>query len=400
MENPIRKDLLLIFLLSFIVRAGFALFLQNHLYFDDEYHYLQMADNFLAGKGLIVAEHLKAYRPPLYPIFLLFMKRMGLHLIHIRLVQAFIGAFIPVLIAIAGKKFFSKKTGLIAGLICGIYPFFIYYTGFLLTEVCFILLTVIAVLSAINAFEKKAWPHAFIAGIWLGLAGLCRPTMEAFFPFIALYLFFSVKPWQDRIRKIGLLFAGFFLLLSPWVVRNWIHFHKLIPGTTMGGGVFWEGNNPYSEGGPCSYFPEGIYEVPEEQRDAILYKMTFSHLQENPKRALWLLQNKWKRFWNITPNAKEFDKGIYRIVSTLSFGILLPFFLLGFLLTFSNRQLRLIHILIIFFTLFHIIMLASIRYRIPIEPFIILLAVEGFQRLLTMIRTTLKKSSHGTMSLL
>ncbi|HOL22878.1 MAG TPA: hypothetical protein PLQ41_08530, partial [bacterium] len=89
-------------------------------------------------------------------------------------------------------------------------------------------------------------------------------------------------------------------------------------------------------------------------------------------------QNKFKRFWNVIPNASEFTKPIYRIVSVFSFGIMLPFFILGFFITLKNKKMWFIHSLIILFTVFHIIFLSSIRYRVPIEPFYIIIAVYGF----------------------
>jgi len=65
----------------------------------------------------------------------------------------------------------------------------------------------------------------------------------------------------------------FVLTLSPWIIRNYRVFGKFIPGTTMGGRVFWEGNNPYSEGGPCRYFPEEIEKMPEAERDSMLWNL-------------------------------------------------------------------------------------------------------------------------------
>ena len=147
----------------------------------------------------------------------------------------------------------------------------------------------------------------------------------------------------------------------------------------MGGWVFWEGNNPYSNGGPCSYFPENINNMEEIARDKFLYKMTLKVIKENPNRFLYLLKNKFIRFWNIVPNAPEFEKKfLYRIISVFSFGIMMPFFMMGFFTSFKNKKAQFFQSLIILFTVFHMFYLASIRYRLPIEPFYIIFAVYGF----------------------
>ncbi|MDD3726340.1 MAG: glycosyltransferase family 39 protein, partial [Candidatus Ratteibacteria bacterium] len=262
-----------------------------------------------------------------------------------------------------------------SGIVAVIYPFFIFYNGFLLTETLFIFLTVLTIYTFINLSDK---PSSWIkAGISLGLAGLCRPTIQIYLPVALAHIAFMKEKTGIKIKKIFFILTFFSLTLSPWIIRNYVVFGKFIPGTTMGGRVFWEGNNPYSDGGPCRYFPEEIEKLPETARDSAYYKKTIEVIKDNPSRFLWLLQNKFKRFWNVIPNASDFTEPLYRIISILSFGFMLPFFVLGFFLTLRNRNALFIHSLIVLFTIFHIIFLASIRYRVPLEPFCIILAVYG-----------------------
>jgi len=246
----------------------------------------------------------------------------------------------------------------------------------LLTETLFIFFTTLTLYAFITL---SARPLSWIkAGISSGLAGLCRPTMQLYLPVVLIHIACDKEKWKLKIKKIFYILLFFSLTLSPWIIRNYLVFGKFIPGTTMGGRVFWEGNNPYSEGGPCRYFPEEIEKLPEVERDSAYYRKTIEVIRENPSRFLWLLQNKFKRFWNVIPNASEFTKPLYRIISIFSFGIMLPFFILGFFLTLTNSRANFIHSLIVLFTVFHVIFLASIRYRVPLEPFYIILAVYGF----------------------
>src|SRR5207245_6064336 len=49
-------------------------------------------------------------------------------------------------------------------------------------------------------------------------------------------------------RRIGLCALAtlvFVLTLLPWTIRNYRIHGRLVPVTTMGGVVLWEGNNPY-----------------------------------------------------------------------------------------------------------------------------------------------------------
>ncbi len=364
--------------MSLLLRLVFVLSLPGSLKFDDEFEYWRMVDNFLNGRGLVVNDSWKAFRPPLYPLLLSGLVKLGVNLAGIRIFQAFISAITVVGIYFLGKEVFSRKVGWLAGILASVYPFFIFYSGFLLTETLFIFLTVWSLWQLVRMVNDFSWYTAMTAGVALGLAGLCRPTMELFVPVGLTLVLLSGQVYQKRWKQVSITAGVFILVLSPWVVRNYLLLGKFVPGTTMGGWVFWEGNNPHSEGGPCRVFPEEISKIPESQRDTFLYRQTWKVIKANPRRYAWLLQNKFRRFWNVVPNAGEFTRPFYRVVSVLSFGILLPFFLLGFLRSFVNAKARFINILIIFFTLFHMVYLASIRYRVAIEPFVLILAVYGW----------------------
>ncbi|MCM8778016.1 MAG: glycosyltransferase family 39 protein [Candidatus Omnitrophica bacterium] len=371
-----RKKLLILFITSFLMRVAFVITLKNEFYFDDEFEYYRIVQNFLTGRGFFVSEGLKGFRPPLYPFVLSVLFFLRFNLTGIRIFQCFISSITVCFTYLTAKKLFSERIAIWSGIVASIYPFFVFYNGFLLTETFFIFLVVLSIYPLINFSDRPS--SSVKSGISLGLAGLCRPTMQLYLPVSLLHIACEREKWRIKIKKMFFISLFFALTLTPWIIRNYIVFSKFIPGTTMGGRVFWEGNNPYSDGGPCRYFPEEIEKLPETERDKAYYKKTLDVIKENPSRFLWLLQNKFKRFWNVVPNASEFTKPLYRVVSVISFGVMMPFFVLGFFITIKDRKIQFIHSLIILFTIFHIIFLASIRYRVPLEPFYIIFAVYGF----------------------
>ncbi|HOK79337.1 MAG TPA: glycosyltransferase family 39 protein [bacterium] len=365
----------------------FVLYLKPAFYFDDEHEYWKMVENFLQGRGLIVGENLKAYRPPLYPLFLVLFAKFGIGLKGIRISQCLISTASIYLVYCLGKRIYNKKVGILAAGISSIYPFFIFYSGFLLTETLFVFLVAWCVLSFIKLTEKNVLPfYGFVSGGVCGLAGLCRPTMELFFPFCVLFVLCTKQEMKNKLKKMAFAIAGFILVLSMWVIRNYIVLGKFVPGTTMGGAVFWEGNNPYSQGGPCRYFPEGVWQIEESKRDAVFYSLTFDCIKKDPHRFTLLLWKKFIRFWNVVPNASEYSGTLYNVISVLSFGLLIPFFVLGMFVPVRNCKTGFLIGIIAFFTIFHMIFIASIRYRIAIEPFVILFASAGFLWLVDSIK--------------
>lgn len=390
MEGIFKKKIWIL-ILGFFLRIGFILSLENKFYFDDEFEYFKIVENFLKGNGFIISEKLKSFRPPLYPFILTIFKLLNIDIFGIRLFQVFISTFTIYIIYLIGKETFDEKVGLLSAFVSAIYPFFIFYTGFLLTETLFIFLVTLTVFFILKIVENNG-KISFKSGILLGLGGLTRPILQLYLPIVCFHILNLKENLTLRFKKIIFLFIGFFLSLSPWIIRNFKIFHKFVPGTTMGGWVFWEGNNPYSKGGPCSYFPEGILEIDELKRDKLLYKMTLEVIRSNPKRFLWLLQNKFKRFWNVVPNAPEFrEKFLYRFISLFSFGIMMPFFITGFFITLKNKKAQFLHSLIVFFTIFHMLFLSSIRYRLPIEPFYIIFSMHSLLQLTKLTKRCLSR---------
>ncbi len=386
-----RKVLLILFFWSLFIRLIFVLALENRFYFPDEYEYYRMIENFISGRGLILYDNMRAFRPPLYAFFasLFYMARIGMP--GLRIAQAIISSLTVCLVYMTGTRVFPGKTGLVAGAISSIYPFFIFYNGFLLTETLFIFLLSASIYCLVN-LGRSAWIPAK-AGILLGLSGLARPTVQAYMPLALLLILFSGPGLAGNMKKASCVLIFFLLTLTPWVARNYLLLDRFVPGTTMGGYVFWEGNNPHSDGGPCEEFPDNIFLMDETERDDFLYARTLEVIRDNPARFRWLLVNKFRRFWNVVPNASEFDSLFYRAVSVSSFGLLMPFFILGFFISLPVRRARFMHLLIIFFTASHMLFLASIRYRVPIEPFYIIFSAYGFLWLVNRISDIIKGKS-------
>ena len=96
---------------------------------------------------------------------------------------------------------------------------------------------------------------------------------------------------------------------------------------------------------------------------------------------------KFLRYWSPIPNASAFRGISFVLISAASFG---PILLFAVVSTVRNRRrfgaLIPIYVLIGYFTVVHIVVIASIRYRLPLEPFLILLASEPIAKIVTAIR--------------
>lgn len=394
MDNFKKKELMFlifIFCFAFALRISYCFFfkesilhIQTHI-FGDTQDYIQIANNFLSGKGLISSPDRIAYRPPLYPLFLSGVYYMfGDGYWPIRIIQSILDALTCIMVYFLGKRVLNEQTGKISSFICTIYPFFIFFAGFELTETLFIFLLVMTLLFLIKTFEQPLHKYFIMDGILLGLSTLCRPVIVGFIPFALIGIGVNLQVTKKKMfLSFGYTVLLFIFILSPWIIRNFLHFKKFLPLTTYSGRVLWEGNNPKATGGPCAYWPEEIKELSEIEQDRYLGNLAMKVIISNPQRFIKLMGKKFIRFWNVVPNYAGFSSFKYRIISILSDGIIIPLSILGIILSFKiKRKVLLFYLIIAFFTAFHMISLASIRYRVPIMPFMIIFSAYFIQQLI------------------
>ncbi len=374
------RTLIVLFVSAFLLRIIFIAFFRDEILsiqehtFGDTQEYILMAKNFISGNGVIISSEKLAFRPPLYPVYLgVIYFLFGDGFWAIRIAQAALDGLTCCIIYLLGSEVFSPKAGRAAGVISAVYPFFIFFSGFELTETLFVFLVAGTFLFLWRASTLRDF---ILSGFLLGLSCLCRPTMLGFAPLVFVRAAFSAPADRQTVFKKTLLTFLFFLItVAPWTVRNYIHFHRFVPVTTMSGRVFWEGNNPHSRGGPCQHWPEEINGLSELERDTYLREATLSYIKDEPGRFVRLMGRKFIRFWNIIPNAAQFSSSRYKLISIFSYGLVLPLGVIGIILSLKmRRRLLLFYLVIGYFTLSHMVFLASLRYRLPIMPFMIMFA--------------------------
>jgi len=198
--------------------------------------YVLLAQNLLAGKGYTYAGQPTAYRAPVYPFLLAAsMKVFGAHaLAAVRWLQFLAGLFTVYLCsAIAGMIFgrSAKKPALIVALF---FPTLIIMTGEILTEALATLVSAVFLYLLVRFFERPSW--AILTGLAavVGLATLDRFNM-ALFGFVVLWavIFWKIPMPKWKAAALTILLPG--LIISPWLIRNYVVFHGAFVLSTEGG---------------------------------------------------------------------------------------------------------------------------------------------------------------------
>ena len=383
-----RWVVLYVFLAALAVRIVFVATRSDEIVFPDSHDYDSIARNLLKGKGFVEAEGPRCARSPVYPLVLAAFYAVGLDDPRaIYVFQAFVGAATCVLVVLLGRRMFGQKVGLVAGWIAAFYPFFIYFTGLLLTETLFIfgLVSFFYLIERCEAAEGgtrlKPFYYAAGTGVLAGAVSLLRGSF-LLFPIFVLPFWLARSGVKRRAFAqwiVMILFLG--LSLVPWVWRNHRLFGHFIPTTLQVGESLYEANSPYADGGPGM---ERLAELKdafggnEFETNRYFRDMAVRYIRDHPWRFLTLGFEKFRRFWNIVPNAAQYRSPLYAVISICTYVPVLIGAVFGLYYRHSKRAtVWLLLSPVIYFTALHTVFVGSIRYRVPVMPFVILLAAVG-----------------------
>ena len=358
------------------------------------------------------------YQAPLYPYFLAAIYTLfGHELWAVRIIQIGLGAGACVLLALAGRAFFSEGVALIAGFLLAAYGPALYFDG-LIQKACldlFFMTVLLWSLGRITHDSQRRWP--LLAGSVLGCLALTRENALILVPIVLAWLGWR---WWDaagqsiQTRQAPPLFLlGIALVLAPVAVRNYAVGGELILTTSQLGANFYIGNNPDADG---TYEPLrwGHGSFPLEHQDAVeiaekaagkkLTAAEISHywtvratswIRTHPGDWLKLLVRKWSLVWNAREIPDSDEPLVYQDASLIltlctamfSFGTIAPLALAGAVATWSDRK----RLWILYLTVLGIAAATALfyvfaRYRYPIVPVLILFAAAGVMAIVQRVR--------------
>jgi hypothetical protein len=321
-------------------------------------------------------------------------------IVPIRLAQAILVTIQCGLIAqISGRIFKRRDVGFVASCIAAIYPFMLFYQGLLLSETLFNSF-LLAGLAALFWWRDRGMRIDFVlvtAMVFFALASLTRASLTILPPFIlAATAWFCGSSFR---RTCGILLAAlcvYAAVMGPWGIRNGVLFHALVPFSTNGGMNLYLGNNSRNLNGGLDWandvdpaFVAKTNAIPGElERQHAYSEAAIAYIKNNPAIFFRNAVKKFVRFWNIIPNAVELRSAFHSVTTAASFGPILAFALIcGGRRWRQWRLLAPLYMLIGYFTFVHVVTIASLRYRFPIEPLLIILAAEPIAALIAYFRS-------------
>jgi 4-amino-4-deoxy-L-arabinose transferase-like glycosyltransferase len=390
-------------LISFAVIAAVDLVIPAKPFFPDENRFIEEAKTLSETGAFVTFGQYRAWETPLAAIvYAPFYRLFGGGLSFIRMARVF-QAFLHVLTAIgaavvAYSIFKDRLTATIAMSAMIIYPSLLAYQSVLLSETLFIFLLVwgFALLYLWNESPGSGL-RLFISSVEVfSLSFYAKAVLTVLTP--ALVASRSIAASERKAARLKYTAASCLILLicfSPWWVRNWQIFGRFVPFTTSASWNLYLGNNPANKNAGVDWSADvdaGEYASIMSLGGELAINEAFAEKAKayilGDKAAFfrnaWL---KFKRFWNFQSNYAGGNYSmafrLYNLSLALSWGLAFP---LGMASAWLNRgkwlELLPIYVLVAYFTIMHVVVIASLRYRLPIEPFFIIVGADSVRRII------------------
>jgi 4-amino-4-deoxy-L-arabinose transferase-like glycosyltransferase len=386
-----RRTAPLIFFLALLTRGAFILMQQDGFYFPDSLLYSEAAVNLLAaGEFGTNFDRAPGYSVFVAAVYLLF----GESIFAIRVVESFAGAFLAVILAALGRRIGGEMVGALAGVIWAVYPMGIFIAGLVYpTSLATILLAggVWCLLPAHH--EELSVKGAFSSGLFFGLAALAIPVVLLTIVAIAAWVFYWAR--HARLFFALLIILGSAVTLVPWTARNFV---------VYGEAILVQPN--FEQHLPRMKIPESGPSV--DKLDAILLRFD---------RYAARFGRNFVQFWELYPNRIKMGNQDYRdklhardsrliketiyvpnrLINAVSIVSTVPIFLFALLGTVAmclrrdlRRELSMLWIMAMSFAVGYSFFVGKIRYRIPVEPYLIILSAYGMKATFAMIPANFK----------
>ncbi|MDZ7724657.1 MAG: glycosyltransferase family 39 protein [candidate division KSB1 bacterium] len=402
------SQLLIVITLALLIRVAFLCILNpNGIYFTDTRHYDRAAKQLVAGEGF--GEQYN--RSPMYPVIMAGVYMLfGPSFTAMRLFEIIAGLALIWVIYQIGIRLFDHKRALIAAGLAAVFPHFVLITGILYSTNIFTLFLALTTLLLLNAEEQGEIGYYALAGLTAGVSALTIPCIFFIFPFWLLWLLlsknFGCKARLLHVVSFAVLFA---LVLTPWTMNNYQKYGRftlvrMVPHTVFPDLEQSSSNEKEIESG-FAETTDYLKSNPTGTDDDSILKIARNYAM-NPVRSVKFMLGEMKHFWALYPDRLDMKDqdylsrmrkkdsrvvpvarfGVWRWVKALSIAVMLPVFLLAILGLITDHPFE-HRTLLMMLTIFSMaagysLIAAEVRYRIPVEPYILLFTAQGIYFLL------------------
>jgi hypothetical protein len=389
-----REWLFLIVILGCLIRLA-AIVAYPHQPESDELAYIAMAENLVAGKGLLDVSLNAAMYNAGYPLFILapIFLTFGKNFLVLKLVNILLGVVSILLCHAVAKEAGAGKRGrLLAALMWAVYLPAGLYTVYVAKEN---LLTpcMLGVMWCALRFRMQLKPGiALTCGFLLGLIGLVGNAGLVLVVPTLFSLLYRRRPSRACIRTLLLIALSSGVVISPWLARNQNVLGAAVLNTN-GGFNLYLGNNPAATGNfvsiadtPRGSTWEELRTTGEFRASDTLKQEAIAWIRSHPGSFASLALKKLGLFWTVPLHDGKGKTSIAEHIIRLCWAF--QYLLLAGLVVASllrrnliNEHTAVIWLALAAYTGVHMLFYVILRYREPVMPLVCVLAALSAEKL-------------------
>ena len=331
-----------------------------------------------------------AWEPPLYPyliggvfkIFGIYTYASAWVLLSINCLLA---ALTTIPVYLIAHRTFGSRVAIWSARAWALNPYVWYWSIHWIWDTTFTPLMLALIFLVVLEMEQwPGWRGWILFGALWGVGALANPTMLSFLPFCGLWV------WRQRYRRglpslAGVVLSSFvfFLVLSPWMVRNYEVFGRFVFIRDDFGLQFRLGNNKLADGMLIATLQPNLNKLELEKferlgeiaYEADCRRLAFDWIRAHPGRFAIISMKRFFYYWNGVPRPTDstapwdFRSSLFLASSVLAIWGLVR----------ALRQKRpgawLFAGLVVTYPTVYYFVYPHARYRHPIEPELVILVV-------------------------
>jgi len=373
--------------LALAARLAFVFVVPDRLQWSDAVQY-EAVGRELSEKGTYGLQTLRA---PGYPTLIAAVyKVFGPSLFALRVVEAVLSTVAAGLVGWLGFRMFGPRAGMLALGLAALHPMLAFLPSTQYSESTASLATVLILAAVFAALERGGLWRWALAGALIGVQTLIRPNAIALAPGLGIACLFLLRRggrgWAAPALVAALAFA---VTVTPWIARNHSVHGRWFFISTGGGRALWLGNNPNATNDTRLDYVidaearEAMRTLPPHEQDRYLFRRAIEYIREQPARAARHYVRKLGNIFALYPD--PLTTHYVNPASRLSQGAASLVLFAGLLLALrhwrAEPRLWLLAGGALSFVLATALAFSNLRYRMLVEPALILMAGLGYARL-------------------
>lgn len=290
-----------------------------------------------------------------------------------------------ILIYYISLKLFKKKSvSFISGLLFALYFPNVYYVRSALTETPTIFFMLLSIFIFIKAIEKDKKELYMIFSISYAITIMFRPALAPML-LICFYLIFKKLGLTEGVKRLLYFGVGFFLIVFPWILRNYFMSGALYIFSSHGGDPLLGGTYPF--------YLEEFKAVPiGMSKSEYAIQRIIEGFKSDPKLYLsWFTIGKFLWLFG-GPSKWLYYSDVY---SKLSVFVYLHHFIIFFAAFFamykfiqSNKAVQALSAMAIMYIVIHLAFIANDRFGYLIFPILAILAGFAIEKVYTHFKSS------------